>query len=511
MSKNIVCIGGGYVGGPTMAVMAQKCPDFRITVIDSDPLKIEAWNSSTLPVHEPNLEDIIKEVRGKNLTFTTSLQPLEDADIIFIAVNTPIKKSGEGAGKAILVNYVEKVARDIGRIAKKPAIVVEKTTVPVGVSRSIRTVLNSNSDHALDFQIIANPDFFSEGAAVQGLLNPDRVLIGHMDSPEGLKAAQVIKDIYKRWVPEERILYSDVWSAELSKLTVSAFLAQRISSINSISTLCEKTGADVNEVARALGADSRIGPHFLQASVGFGGSSLKKDVLTLVYIAQTLGLEEVANYWEAVIAMNDYQIERFSRNIIHTLFDTLLNKKIAVFGFSFKSQTNDTREAPSITVCRSLLEEGAYLNIYDPVVSKSQILSDIQQSYDDINNPLSHSTSLNNIKELRTVPHSTSTNSFTNENTHTNTQALTERRNRYEDHITVFTNDPYEATIDTHAIIVLNDTSIFTTLDYQQIYNSMQKPAFIFDGRNILDRSMLRKIGFCTHGVGVEPDSLDSI
>ena len=464
--KNIVCVGAGYVGGPTMAVIAEKCPEIEVTVVDIDERKINAWKNSPLPIKEPKLEEIVVSCRQRNLHFSTDVKSaIEKADMIFIAVGTPTKTVGIGAGKAALIDFVESAARTIGKYATSSKIVVEKSTVPVGVSRSIKTVLNANSPSGIKFQILSNPEFLAEGTAIDDLHQPDRILIGHEDTEEGEKAAQKLVSVYAHWVPKERILLTNTWSSELSKLTANAFLAQRISSINAISAICEKTGADVNEVARACGADIRIGSKFLRASVGFGGSCFQKDVLNLVYIAESLGLEEVATYWQSVIDMNNYQRYRFTNNIVHSMFDTLLNKKLAIFGWAFKADTGDTRESSSIYVCDLLLAEGAILNVYDPKVTKQQMFDDLKY--------------LNNA----------------------NTQEFLEKNVRVFD-------DPYECVNQTHALVVMTEWPCFKDYDYQKVYNSMMKPAFVFDGRNLLDRENLRSIGFCTHGIGVSPDQL---
>ena len=464
--KNIVCVGAGYVGGPTMAVIAEKCPDIKVTVVDIDERKIKAWQNDPLPIKEPHLEEIVNISRGRNLFFSTNIkQAISEADIIFIAVGTPTKHLGVGAGKAALIDYVEQAARTIGKHAKHSTIVVEKSTVPVGVSRTIKTVLNANTRDELRFHIISNPEFLAEGTAINDLHNPDRILIGHEPTEDGQKAAQVLTDIYARWVPREKILTVNVWSSELSKLTANAFLAQRISSINTISAICERTGADVNEVAKAIGMDTRIGDKFLKASVGFGGSCFQKDVLNLIYIAESLGLKEVAEYWNGVIAMNDFQRRRFVHNIIHSMFDTLQNKKICCYGFAFKADTGDTRESSAIAVIDMLLAENATIAIYDPKVSKEQMLFDLADV-----NPA-------------------------------NTQK------RIDEHVTIY-DDPYAAADDAHAIVILTEWEEFKTYDYEKIYSKMWKPAFLFDGRNILDRKKLRSFGFCTHGIGVKPDTL---
>lgn len=464
--KSICCVGAGYVGGPTMAVIAEKCPRINVTVADIDARKIAAWQSGPLPIKEPKLEDIVNKVRNKNLFFTTDLEKsISQAELVFIAVGTPTKSVGLGAGKTALIDYVESAARTIGKCAKKNTIIVEKSTVPVGVSRSIKQVVNSNSSCGLKFQILSNPEFLAEGSAIDDLHQPDRILIGHEQTPEGEAAAEALISVYASWVPREKILTVNVWSSELSKLTANAFLAQRISSINSISAICEKTGANIDEIAKAIGLDSRIGSKFLKASVGFGGSCFQKDVLNLSYIAESLGLKEVSDYWMSVVEMNDLQRRRFVADIVHTMFDTLQNKKICVFGFAFKANTGDTRESSAIAVCTMLLRENANVAVYDPQVIPDQIKLELSEYSPD------------------------------------NTPA------KLEKNLHIF-NDPYECAKDSHALVILTEWDEFKTYDYQKIYNSMSKPAFLFDGRNLLDRLALRGIGFCTHGIGVTPDLL---
>lgn len=463
---HIVCVGAGYVGGPTMAVIAEKCPHIKVTVVDIDERKIKAWENGPLPIKEPHLEETVAISRGRNLFFSTDLESnIADADLIFIAVGTPTKVLGVGAGRAALIDYVESAARIIGKYAKHSTIIVEKSTVPVGVSRSIKTVLNSNSTNGLKFQILSNPEFLAEGTAISDLHNPDRILIGHELTPDGEAAARLLTDVYANWVPREKILTVNVWSSELSKLTANAFLAQRISSINTISAICELTGANVNEVAHAIGLDSRLGPKFLKASVGFGGSCFQKDILNLTYIAESLGLKEVADYWHSVVDINNWQRRRFVNDVIHTMFDTLQNKKIAVFGFAFKADTGDTRESSAISVIDMLLAENAQVAIYDPQVLHEQMIFD--------------------IKEVNPA----------------NTQE------KIDKHVKIY-DDPYECADGSHAILIMTEWKEFVTYDYKRIYNTMWKPAFIFDGRNILNRDELRVIGYCTHGIGVVPDSL---
>ena len=448
----ICCIGAGYVGGPTMAMIAHKCPDIQITVVDINPDRIAAWNGDNLPIYELGLDELVFECRDRNLFFSTDVDKhVDEADIIFISVNTPTKTYGTGAGKASDLKYIELCARKIAEVSTTDKIVVEKSTLPVRTASTIKTILENCPTEA-KFQVLSNPEFLAEGTAVQDLQNPDRVLIGGDQTPEGLAAIQTLFDIYARWVPSEKILTTNVWSSELSKLTANAFLAQRISSINAISALCEATEANVDEVARAVGTDSRIGPKFLKSSVGFGGSCFQKDVLNLVYLCEHYGLTEVAEYWEQVIKMNDYQRKRFVKRIVTTLFNTVAGKKIALLGFAFKKDTNDTRESAAIYICRDLLDEQAEVHIYDPKVSHQKICADIG------------------------IP---------------------------EDHPGVHTHSSAEESCDSaHAVAILTEWDEFTELDYQAIYDKMLKPAFIFDGRNILDLEALRKIGFETHAVG---------
>lgn len=461
MIKSICCIGAGYVGGPTMAVIAQKCPDIKVTVVDLNEARIRAWNDadlSKLPVYEPGLDAVVEEARGRNLFFSTEVdKAIDEAEMIFISVNTPTKTYGVGKGMAADLKYIELCARQIARVAKSDKIVVEKSTLPVRTASAIRDILD-NTGNGVQFQILSNPEFLAEGTAVEDLFAPDRVLIGGDTTPEGQNAIQALVDIYANWVPKENILTTNVWSSELSKLTANAFLAQRVSSINAISELCEKTGADVNEVAKAIGLDSRIGGKFLKASVGFGGSCFQKDILNLVYIAKSYGLHEVADYWEQVIIMNDHQKRRFAKNIVSTLYNTVSDKKIAFLGWAFKKDTNDTRESAAIYVADDLLSEQAQIAVYDPKVEQNQILSDLN---------------------------------------YLNTRLEAENESR----ISVFT-DAYATCENAHAIAVLTEWDEFKHYDWQRIYDSMLKPAFIFDGRNILDESVLTEIGFVYQGIG---------
>lgn len=459
--KNICCIGAGYVGGPTMAVIAQKCPHIKVTVVDLNEKRIAAWNDpdvNNIPIYEPGLSEVVAEARGRNLFFSTEVdKAIDAAEMIFISVNTPTKTYGVGKGMAADLKYIELCARQIARVAKNDKIVVEKSTLPVRTASAIKDILD-NTGNGVQFQILSNPEFLAEGTAVEDLFAPDRVLIGGDTTTEGQKAIQQLVEIYANWVPKDKILTTNVWSSELSKLTANAFLAQRVSSINALSELCEKTGADVNEVAKAIGLDSRIGPKFLKASVGFGGSCFQKDILNLVYIAKSYGLHEVADYWEQVVIMNDHQKRRFAKNIIKTLYNTVSGKKIAFLGWAFKKDTNDTRESAAIYVADDLLSEQANISVFDPKVGLEQIQFDL------------------NYLETRSTT-------------------------KNQEGVQVAAN-PYEACNNAHAIAVLTEWDEFKTYDWQKIYDGMLKPAFVFDGRNLLDKAALEKIGFVYQAIG---------
>ncbi len=451
----ICCIGAGYVGGPTMAVIAQKAPGIRVTVVDMNQARIDAWNSDTLPIYEPGLDEVVKESRGRNLFFSTAVaEEINAADIVFVAVNTPTKTYGVGAGRAADLRFIESVARTIADVAKSGKIIVEKSTIPVKTAETIKKILAANS-RGLEFQVLSNPEFLAEGTAVPDLHNPDRVLIGGEKTPGGQAALAKLVDVYAHWVPRERIITTNLWSSELSKLVANAFLAQRISSINSISALCEATDADVDEVARAIGHDSRIGPKFLKSSVGFGGSCFQKDILNLVYLCESFGLPEVAAYWQNVVAMNDWQKKRFATRIVKALFNTVAGKRIAIWGFAFKKDTDDTRETAAISVCRDLLEERAEVVVYDPKVPEAQIRRDVLGAEEGEAG-----------KRLSIV---------------SSAEAAAEGA---------------------HAIAVLTEWDEFKSIDFTAVLASMPKPAFLFDGRNLLDLEALRALGFTAFGVG---------
>ncbi len=449
--KRIVCVGAGYVGGPTMTVIANKCPNYRVTVVDRSAERIAAWNSDNLPIYEPGLKERVLNARGKNLFFSTNLDAeIDAADIIFISVNTPTKTFGEGAGRAADLQFLENIARRIKEVAKKDKIVVEKSTVPVRAAETLEKILHSGAGK-VHFEILSNPEFLAEGTAVKDMEEPDRILIGARNTPQGEQARDELVKIYAHWIPREKIVTTDVWSSELSKLVANAFLAQRISSINSISAICEATGANVKEVAQAIGKDSRIGAKFLNAGVGFGGSCFRKDILNLAYLAESFGLDEVAKYWTSVVEINEYQMERFIKRILSAMFKTLVDKKIALFGFAFKPETSDTRDAPAISICKWLSQEKALLNIVDP-------------------------QAIENAKKDLTGMEGVS-----------------------------YFSDPYKAAEGAHAIALVTEWKDYINLDYKKLFEVMHKPAFVFDGRNVLNHEALFKIGFNVYPIG-RPD-----
>ncbi|XP_054004677.1 UDP-glucose 6-dehydrogenase isoform X1 [Hylaeus anthracinus] len=475
--RKICCIGAGYVGGPTCSVIALKCPDVQVTVVDKSKERIAQWNSEKLPIYEPGLDEVVRKCRGENLFFSTDMETaIKEADLIFISVNTPTKTFGNGKGRAADLKYVESAARMIAEIATGDKIVVEKSTVPVRAAESIMNILRANHKPGVSYQILSNPEFLAEGTAIQDLVHAERVLIGGEDSPEGQAAIEELCKVYEHWIPRKNILTTNTWSSELSKLAANAFLAQRISSINSLSAVCEATGADVSEVARAVGLDSRIGSKFLHASVGFGGSCFQKDILNLVYICECLNLPEVAAYWQQVINMNEYQKSRFSAKVIKSLFNTVTDKRISMLGFAFKKNTGDTRESPAIHVAKTLLDEGAMLHIYDPKYPGNLPLS------------LKGRASGSKVEETQIME------DLTHPSVTNNPEYVKSRINIYK--------DAYSATKDTHAIVVCTEWDEFIELDYKQIYYNMMKPAYIFDGRKILDHDMLQQIGFIVQTIG---------
>ena len=456
--KNICCIGAGYVGGPTMSIIAQKNPKIKVHVVDMNANKIAAWNSENLdnlPVYEPGLSKVVSEARGRNLFFSTDVNKyIEKADMIFISVNTPTKTSGEGKGYAADLKYVEACAKQIAKVSKSDKIIVEKSTVPVRTSEKIKEILRSNNSD-VDFQILSNPEFLAEGTAMRDLEIPDRVLIGGDNTIEGKKAIDCLVEIYSSWVPKKNILTTNLWSSELSKLTANAFLAQRISSINSLSELCEETGADIEEVSKAIGMDSRIGKSFLKTSVGFGGSCFQKDILNLVYIARSIGLEKVANYWEQILIINKHQRDRFSKKIINCVNENNLNPRVLILGWAFKKNTNDTRESAAIYVANNLLRNKISIQIYDPKVDEEQINLDLSNL-----NP------------------------------------------EYDESLVNFVHNPFLNISEYNIIAIMTEWDEFILYDWKTVYGNIKKPAYIFDGRNILNSELISKIGFNYSGLG---------
>ncbi|KAF7799501.1 hypothetical protein EIP86_010736 [Pleurotus ostreatoroseus] len=460
--KKICCIGAGYVGGPTCAVIALKCPQIQVTIVDLNQSRIDAWNSPdfSLPIYEPGLVEVVKQARGRNLFFSTDVdKAIREAELIFVSVNTPTKKTGVGAGFGADLHYVESATRRIAAVATSSKIVVEKSTVPCRTAESMRTILESNCRPGCRFDILSNPEFLAEGTAIADLFSPDRVLIGSLQTPEGIDACAALAGVYANWVKKERILTVGLWSSELSKLAANAMLAQRISSINALSAICEATGANIDEVSHAVGFDSRIGPKFLKASVGFGGSCFQKDILNLVYLSESLHLPEVAAYWRQVVEMNEYQKSRFSKSVVQTLFNTITGKHLAVLGFAFKADTGDTREAAAITLIRDFLAERAYVTIYDPKVEVAQIWQDLQEA------------------------------------------CPTWTLEQLQKHVTIVHN-ALEACKNKEAVIVATEWKEFLELDWQTVYDNMSKPAFVFDGRLLVDADKLRKIGFKVKVIG---------
>lgn len=456
--KSICCIGAGYVGGPTMAIIAQKNPNIKVNVVDLSQERIDLWNSkdvSKLPIYEPGLSDTVLQTRGKNLFFSTEInKAINNSEMIFIAVNTPTKLTGKGKGYAADLKFVKLCAKKIAEVSLNDKIVVEKSTVPVRTSDIVKKILKKHNKK-VDFQILSNPEFLAEGTAMRDLEVPDRVIIGGDNTIKGKEAISSLVKIYSSWVPKKNILTTNLWSSELSKLTANAFLAQRISSINSLSELCEETGADIDEVAKAIGMDSRIGSKFLKTSVGFGGSCFQKDILNLVYICRSLKLNKVADYWEQVLIINNHQRDRFSNQIINNIKINSLTKNVCILGWAFKKDTNDTRESAAIYVANNLIKSKIKIKIYDPKVQKNQIDFDLK---------------------------------YINKNVSKNLFKV------YENYI--------QCLKETNVVAILTEWNEFNDYDWELIYDNMNKPAYIYDGRNIMNKEKLEKIGFKYIAIG---------
>ena len=471
--QRICCMGAGYVGGPTMAVIADRCPDVQVTVVDLNEQRIAAWNDadlSRLPVYEPGLDAVVARARGRNLHFSTDVDAaIASADMVFISVNTPTKVKGLGAGQASDLRWVEACARQVAKAAQGHTIVVEKSTLPVRTAEAIRTILEAAQEPLVQgeqprtFTVLSNPEFLAEGTAIPDLEAPDRVLIGGEDDA----SIDALAGVYGQWVPQDKILRTNLWSSELSKLTANAFLAQRISSINSVAALCEATGADVEEVARAIGTDTRIGPKFLKSGPGFGGSCFQKDILNLVYLCRHFGLPEVADYWESVVHLNTWQQHRISRLVVQRLFGTVTGKKLAILGFAFKADTNDTREAPAIRIAMDLLEEGAQLAIHDPKVESSQISRDLKLE------PVAAES------EADPTP-----------------QALSGQGSWRS------ASSVEEAVAGADAVLLLTEWSHYKTLNWMDLSRRMRRPAWVFDARSVLNAEDVRSAGLTLWRVG---------
>jgi UDPglucose 6-dehydrogenase len=465
--KNICCIGAGFVGGPTMAVIAIQCPEIKIHVVDHNKEKIKLWNHSDLdklPVYEPGLKEIIAKTRNKNLFFSSDVEKfINESEMIFLAVNTPTKQSGEGKGMAADLTNIEKCAQTISEVANQDKIIIEKSTLPVRTAEKLKQILNSKNND-IKFEILSNPEFLAEGTAIKDLYKSDRVLIGSEDTESAKEAVEKLCEIYERWIPKEKILLTNIWSSELSKLASNAFLAQRISSINSLSAFCEKTGAKIQEVASAVGKDIRIGDKFLNASIGFGGSCFKKDILNLVYLSNYYGLNEVGEYWHQVVKINDYQKSRFVKKILESLKDRIVNSKIVLMGWSFKKNTNDSRESASIYLANELIKKGANIIVIDPLSNLSKIKDDLigfmggedfeDYSYNEIKDKIQYSTNY------------------------------------------------FEASKNADAIVISTEYNEFKNYNWKKLYSTVTKPALIFDGRILLDRNKLEKIGFNIYQIG---------
>tara|TARA_B100000900_G_scaffold23865_2_gene18587 strand:+ start:1751 stop:3148 length:1398 start_codon:yes stop_codon:yes gene_type:complete len=457
--SRICCIGAGYVGGPTMAVIAHECPDIVVQVVDDDKKKIEAWNSKNLnelPIYEPGLSEIVKKTRGKNLFFSEDTdKAICESQMIFLAVNTPTKTKGEGKGFAADLSNVEKCAKRIAKLSKSKKIIVEKSTLPVKTAEKIKTVLTSNN-RKIKFEVISNPEFLAEGTAIENLYKSDRVLIGGEDSVSGRNAVKLLVNIYKRWIPQRKILKTNVWSSELSKLASNAMLAQRISSINSLSALCEKTGASISELSKAIGADKRIGNKFLNSSVGFGGSCFQKDILNLVYLCKVYGLNEVAEFWHQIVKINDFQKKRFTKRVLDAFDNKISGISISVLGWAYKKNTNDSRESASIYISSDLLEKGAVLNIYDPMVKKERIMMDLKM-----------------VLEKRNI---------------NNKQV-----NKLLDNVHC-TNRLNESFLNTKGIAIMTEWDEFKAINWNKILTNQKQYPIVFDGRNIIQNKSNHKL-----------------
>jgi UDPglucose 6-dehydrogenase len=525
--RNICCIGGGYVGGPSAAVIANKAPHLQVTVVDIDARRIAAWNSDTLPVYEPHLFQLVQPARDgagdrkPNLIFSTEVdEKVREADIVFIGVNTPTKRTGLGAGKASDLSWLEAATRRVAKAAVRDTIVVEKSTVPCGTADAMREILLANGRPGVQFEVLSNPEFLAEGTAVNNLLKPDRILIGCLETEAGFAAAEALADVYANWIPREKLITMNLWSSELSKLAANAMLAQRISSINALSSICEAVSANIQDLSYAVGLDSRIGPKMMNASVGFGGSCFKKDILNLVYISETLNLPEVAAYWKAVVDVNEYQMARFVRRIVQSMHGTLSNKKVAILGFAYKKDTGDTRESAAITVGKKLLAENAFLHVFDPQVRAEQITSDLQTTTDDARIVID-SNPYDACEGAHAVIILTEWDMFSNKPPKTSGQPFWQRNGQNAKDVNAHGSDSSDtdsepksnlsATSSTTDLTAASATSAtlkapvqtHEKLDWKRVSTLMEKPMYVFDGRNTVDKTILEGLGFRVEAIGV--------
>lgn len=500
--------------------MANRVPHVEFTVVDLNAKRIAAWNSSSLPIFEPDLADVLRVPRDgvagermPNLTFTTRVdQAVADADIIFVSVNTPTKTHGLGAGSASDLGYLESATRKIAEVSSTNKIVVEKSTVPCRTAESVRDILAANGKPGVQFDVISNPEFLAEGTAISDLLYPDRVLIGSILDEAGARAASILTDLYAEWVPRDRIITMNLWSSELAKIAANALLAQRISSVNALSAICEATGAEIGEVSYAVGLDQRIGPKMLKSSVGFGGSCFKKDILSLVYLSESLHLPEVAAYWKSVVDINEWQKDRFTKRVIHCLYNTLVGKKVAIFGFAYKKNTGDTRESAAISIVNSLIAERSDVSIYDPEVKDEQIMQDLTVNSDHPRLVEERVTICRSAQQACVGAHAVvivtewdefKTDGFVSYTTppdtppHSNSPApldsdgevQSQRRHNKKRSVQLGTRPR-------------TSSKSGARVNWSQIAKAMNKPAFVFDGRNVVEAAKLEKLGFRVECIG---------
>ncbi|KAF7860368.1 hypothetical protein EAF04_008495 [Stromatinia cepivora] len=555
---NICFVGAGYVGGPTAAILALQNPRIKFTVIDKDSLKIKQWNSKHLPIHEPGLPEIIRicrdgsrafslsndsskdvesfsgglaernhhvhiPARSPNLFFSDNIEmSLREADLIMIAVNTPTKTYGIGAGKATDMMAVISAVQDIGKYAKAGTIIVEKSTVPGRTGEFIKNTLAIHRPHT-NFPILSSPEFLSAGTAIRDLLYPDRILIGSSPSRTSNPAANSLASLY-HWLPSSKIVHTSTSSSELAKLVSNAMLAQRISSINSISAICESIDANADEVATAVGMDSRIGCKYLKAGIGFGGSCFGKDIRSLVFLAEELGLDEVVAYWGSVLAVNEWQRRRWVEGIVKALGGGLGRKRLVVLGYAFKRGTGDVRESLAGEVVRMLGEERPGCIVVWDDGCESEVLKEELRGVEgarveeDLYVACEGADAVLVCRELETP--STDANSeledprpFSNNpseidllNIRNYLSSVSDSNLDKDDplgrlHPEPACEDEENCTKCEHEHKMKKNTKKAQTIDWKRIITGMKAPRWIFDGRGIIDSAETEKIG---KDIGVE-------